>query len=157
MAKQPRLVQSLLSHVIVDIACGTGHNLALTESKQMYSWGTGCQGELGIGAENLGNFSDAQPVCFSGNVNEIAAGVVHSCAITAEKRLLVWGNNRQAQLGFDKKLREAYRPILFGGLLEAKRISPGLDTTAMQDKVIHDFGLDINYLNVKCGSAMTVA
>lgn len=94
---------------------------------------------------------------FEGNVTHIAAGVVHSCAITAEKRLLVWGNNRQAQLGYDKKLKEAYRPILFGGLLEAKRISPGLDTTPNQDKTIHDFGLNINYLSVKCGSAMTVA
>ena len=36
-------------------------------------------------------------------------------------------------------------------------INPELDTTQTQDKVIHDFGLDINYLNVKCGSAMTVA
>ena len=36
-------------------------------------------------------------------------------------------------------------------------IDPALDRSATQDKVIHDFGLDINYLNVKCGSAMTVA
>ena len=90
-------------------------------------------------------------------MTQISAGVVHSCAITAEKRLLVWGNNRQAQLGYDKKLKEAHVPILFGGWLEAKRINASLDTSATQDKVIHDFGLDINYLNVKCGSAMTVA
>lgn len=81
---EPRLVESLLDHVIVDIACGTGHNLALTEKRKMYSWGTGCQGELGIGAENLGNYRDAQPVCFDGNVTRIAAGVVHSCALTTE-------------------------------------------------------------------------
>ena len=94
---------------------------------------------------------------FDGNVTQISAGVVHSCAITKEKRLLVWGNNRQAQLGYDKKLKEAYSPILFGGLLEAKMIDPNLDKTDKQDKVIHDFGLDINYLSVQCGSAMTVA
>ena len=60
----------------------------------MYSWGTGYQGELGIGPDNLGNYQDAQKVSFQGNVKRISAGVVHSCAITAEKRLLVWGNNR---------------------------------------------------------------
>ena len=65
---QPRLVESLVEHVIVDIACGTGHNLALTESMKMYSWGTGCQGELGLGPECLGNYQDAKPVCFDGNV-----------------------------------------------------------------------------------------
>jgi len=88
-------------------------------------------------------------------VTRIAAGVVHSCAITAEKRLLVWGNNRLAQLGYDKKLKEAHSPILFGGLIEAKAIKPGL--VKGEDKVIHDFGADINYINVKCGTAMTVA
>ena len=50
----------------------------------MYSWGTGSQGELGIGQDHLGNFEDAQPVLFEGNVTHISAGVVHSCAITAE-------------------------------------------------------------------------
>ena len=94
MSIQPRLVESLVSHVIIDIACGTGHNLALTESMKMYSWGTGYQGELGLGPDNLGNYQDAQKVSFQGNVKRISAGVVHSCAITAEKRLLVWGNNR---------------------------------------------------------------
>lgn len=54
--KEPRLMQSLLDHVIIDIACGTGHNLALSETKKMYTWGTGCLGELGIGPDNLGNF-----------------------------------------------------------------------------------------------------
>lgn len=41
VATEPRLVESLVEHVIVDIACGTGHNLAMTESMKMYSWGTG--------------------------------------------------------------------------------------------------------------------
>ena len=123
----------------------------------MYSWGTGSQGELGLGPDNLGNFQDCQKVEFAGKATQISCGVVHSCAITAEQRLLVWGNNRQAQLGYDKRLIEAYTPILFGGLLEAKLINPELDKTENQDRVIHDFGLDINYLNVKCGSAMTVA
>lgn len=63
-------------------------------------------------------------------MTEIAAGVVHSCALTAEKRLLLWGDNRQAQLGYDKKLGQAHKPILFGGLLEAKTIDPSLDKTA---------------------------
>ena len=94
IANEPRLVESLAEHVIVDIACGTGHNLAMTESMKMYSWGTGCQGELGIGPNNLGNYQDAVPVSFNGKVSSISAGIVHSCAITAEKRLLVWGNNR---------------------------------------------------------------
>lgn len=42
VATEPRLVQSLVDQVITDIACGTGHNLALTENRKVYSWGTGC-------------------------------------------------------------------------------------------------------------------
>jgi len=56
LAREPKLVESLADHVIVDIACGTGHNLALTEKRKVFSWGTGCQGELGLGPNELGNF-----------------------------------------------------------------------------------------------------
>ena len=59
VATTPKLVESLADHVIVDIACGTGHNLALSELHRVFSWGTGCQGELGIGPDDLGNFKDA--------------------------------------------------------------------------------------------------
>jgi alpha-tubulin suppressor-like RCC1 family protein len=48
LAKHPKLMESLAQFVTVDIAAGSGHNLAVTESKDLYSWGVGKNGELGI-------------------------------------------------------------------------------------------------------------
>lgn len=41
-------MESLATVVTIDIAAGSGHNLAITESKELYSWGTGKIGELGL-------------------------------------------------------------------------------------------------------------
>lgn len=42
-APEPKLVNELQAWII-SIAAGTGHNLALTETKELYSWGNGLQG-----------------------------------------------------------------------------------------------------------------
>ena len=92
-AMEPKLVDSLKETTVIDIAAGTGHNLAITETQDLYAWGAGQYGELGLGVENLGNYREAQKVKYEGKVKGIAAGVVHSCAVTRENRLLVWGKN----------------------------------------------------------------
>lgn len=43
----------------MDIAAGTGQNLAIVEDRSLYAWGTGCNGELGLGEKDLGNFESA--------------------------------------------------------------------------------------------------
>ena len=59
---RPKFVKSLGSKVVVDIAAGTGQNLAIVEDRSLFSWGTGCNGELGLGEKDLGNFENAQKV-----------------------------------------------------------------------------------------------
>ena len=43
----PQCIQSLLSHVVVQVECGEFHTVALTESKLVFSWGDGAYGQLG--------------------------------------------------------------------------------------------------------------
>jgi alpha-tubulin suppressor-like RCC1 family protein len=151
-------VESLSTKVVVDIAAGTGHNIALTEHGKMYSWGAGEMGELGIGPDALGNYKDAVEVHYNGRATQVSAGVVHSCAITREGRLVLWGGNNQCQLGYEKKLKHAYEPVVFQGVLEAKWCFPDPEIDAMQpDRVLMDIAMKYNYLQVECGSAITVA
>ena len=70
---------------------------------------------------------------------------------------MVWGNNRSGQLGYPQKLSVAYRPVIFGGFLDAMTCCPELAAKAGNDMVVHDFTLDYMYEDVQCGSAMTVA
>ncbi|XP_075962646.1 putative E3 ubiquitin-protein ligase HERC4 isoform X1 [Anarhichas minor] len=49
---RPRLVAELWGAKVTEIACGRHHTLALTESKRVYSFGCGEQGQLGHGKES---------------------------------------------------------------------------------------------------------
>mmetsp|Transcript_952 Transcript_952/g.1179 ORF Transcript_952/g.1179 Transcript_952/m.1179 type:complete len:655 (-) Transcript_952:444-2408(-) len=45
----PRLVEALQRVVIVQIAAGDGHSLAMTGGGRVFSWGSGSEGQLGVG------------------------------------------------------------------------------------------------------------
>lgn len=47
----PKLVKSLATKQIVQIACGHYHSLALTNSGELYSFGSNLYGQLGLGFE----------------------------------------------------------------------------------------------------------
>ena len=47
-ATQPKLMENLARLITVDIAAGSGQSLAITDNKDLYAWGTGKLGELGI-------------------------------------------------------------------------------------------------------------
>ena len=48
----PKIVKTLATKHIVQIACGQYHNLALTNSGDLYSWGANSYGQLGQGYMN---------------------------------------------------------------------------------------------------------
>lgn len=66
---------------------------------QVFSWGGGGSGQLGLGDRR----SRAVPTCLEGlwalPVVAIAAGAVHSAAVTASGHAFVWGSNHYGQLG----------------------------------------------------------
>lgn len=94
-ALQPKLMESLAQHVTIDIAAGSGHSLAVTDKKELYAWGAGKLGELGVYSSKYENLRNAEKVAFDGTVSQVSAGVFHSCAITTNGKLIVWGGNRQ--------------------------------------------------------------
>ena len=50
----PRLVKSLDRWSVVQVVCGEGHSLALTADGNVYSWGDGEKGQLGLGRMGAG-------------------------------------------------------------------------------------------------------
>ena len=47
----PKLVESLLTVDVSDVACGTGHVVIVGSQGDVYSWGRGSLGRLGLGNE----------------------------------------------------------------------------------------------------------
>jgi alpha-tubulin suppressor-like RCC1 family protein len=90
-----------LGHVpVLMVACGKEHTAALSESGHVFTFGRGCEGQLGRGA---GTHDESpaflQPDKFADErIVFIACGDYFTAALSAA-RVYTWGNNRFGQLG----------------------------------------------------------
>ncbi|ETN22759.1 hypothetical protein PPTG_02593 [Phytophthora nicotianae INRA-310] len=114
----PRTIEFLrLKGRVRDLACGLGHTLALMESGELFAWGNGSNGRLGLGDSN-DRSSPARvtiPTASQGNAVEgepessftsapirfrhIYCGASHSLGLSWDGRAYAWGKNNQGQCG----------------------------------------------------------
>jgi alpha-tubulin suppressor-like RCC1 family protein len=110
---------------IVAVAAGGQHSLALRRDGAVFAWGSNWNGQLGNGKSKDGTHS-AVPRPVAGidgkgsltNVAAIAAGALHSVAVTRDGRVVAWGYNGTGQVPVggrgsfwgDKGPREVPRP-----------------------------------------------
>ena len=109
---------------IVQVAAGEGHTCALSEGAEVYCWGLGVSGQLGIGsaiqagrAASLGNnLSSDEPFQVlntsgdSGNlgmVAQVVSGGNHSCALSTGGSVYCWGFAQNGQLGVGTTINTA--------------------------------------------------
>ncbi len=85
----------------INVQTGSEHSLALTDSGDIYSWGSNYYGQLGLGTSGSGTNKDTpQKVTVNGvKFTDIAVGVSHSLALTDTGVLYSWGVNEYGQLG----------------------------------------------------------
>jgi hypothetical protein len=73
--------------------------------------------------------------------------------VTTSGKLIVWGGNRQCQLGYPARLKEVHKPFMFGGMIDPQSFGreevEGVHT-------IYDSNAELIYRRVECGQAMTV-
>jgi hypothetical protein len=91
---------------VVGIGCGSNHIAAIHQSGELYTWGFGSAGRLGldIGGQSSDPRADAKhPTVVQGllglPVVQVACGYSHSAAVTADARLFVWGSASTGKLG----------------------------------------------------------
>ncbi|DAZ94133.1 TPA: hypothetical protein N0F65_010377 [Lagenidium giganteum] len=97
---------------VTDIACGLGHTIALLSNGEMYAWGNGSNGRLGLGDTNDRSAPTRVPLpdvvdnSSGGNARALAAvfrsvycGASHSLGVTRDGRAFAWGKNNQGQCG----------------------------------------------------------
>ncbi|KAF4145274.1 Ubiquitin-transferase HECT domain-containing protein [Phytophthora infestans] len=114
----PRMIEHLrLKGRVRDLACGLGHTLALMESGELFAWGNGSNGRLGLGDTNdrsnptrvilptieQGKEADGGPESCSTSVpvrfRHIFCGASHSLGLSWDGRAYTWGKNNQGQCG----------------------------------------------------------
>ncbi|CAM9277211.1 unnamed protein product, partial [Hapterophycus canaliculatus] len=84
---------------VKDVACGEEHTLVLLDTGQVFSWGCGRNGRLG-----LEDIFDRTPAChveaLDGiEIEAVSCGVSHSLAICSKGTCFAWGKNTRGQCG----------------------------------------------------------
>jgi len=97
------------------IAAGASHALGITTTGKIYGWGYNFNGQ--VGNNSTSNVSSPVLVAGAGSVSSwsaVAAGLLHSLAITTDGRLYAWGTNSSNQLG-DTTATTRSSPVLVSG------------------------------------------
>ena len=120
----PIIVSSLKGSRVVQVECGAYHTIALTDNKEVYSWGKGSNGRLGHGSEDDEALPRRIDSLRKHNIVSIAAGYDHSAAISAEGTLWTWGHGGWHQLGTGDK-NDRLLPTIVDIESNVKQISCG--------------------------------
>lgn len=91
-----------LLHDIVQLSCGDFHVLALNKNGEVYSWGQGTDGQLGLGTTS--NQATPSLIKSLGKVSRVECGGGHSAFITSEFKLMMCGRGTDGQLGRQGKI-----------------------------------------------------
>ena len=115
---------------VVAISTGADHTCALTRSGAVKCWGRNGTGQLGDGTRRTNRLTPVDVAGLASGVVAIAAGELHTCALTSSGVVQCWGYNSFGQLGDDTSWTGRPTPVdvvgLAGGVVA---ISAGTDHT----------------------------
>eukprot|EP00945_MAST-04E_sp_MAST-4E-sp1_P007226 g7226.t1 len=107
---------------VIKVAAGAQHSMCLTVRGDVYSWGQGKQGQLGIGK----NVSESRPMLIQilqgKSVIDIAAGENHSGAVLRDGSMFTWGSGDMGKLGHGRVTRPQILPRTVRGALKKENV-----------------------------------
>ncbi|XP_063002477.1 serine/threonine-protein kinase Nek8 [Elgaria multicarinata webbii] len=99
---QPKIVEALLGYEITQVACGASHVLAVSNEGEVFAWGRGDNGRLGLGTQESHNAPQQVPVPPDHEAQKVLCGIDASMILTAKNQILACGSNRYNKLGLDR-------------------------------------------------------
>ncbi|CAM9159640.1 unnamed protein product [Discosporangium mesarthrocarpum] len=101
----PVSVRGIGKLVVSDVAAGFASSFLLTDFGEVWSWGSGRYGCLGLGDQKDRWFPERIP-CFAESerrpVAQLCSGLWHVICLTESKKTFTWGRNNRGQLGLKR-------------------------------------------------------
>nr|XP_012596040.1 serine/threonine-protein kinase Nek8 isoform X7 [Microcebus murinus] len=120
---QPTIVEALLGYEMVQVACGASHVLALSTERELFAWGRGDGGRLGLGTRESHSSPQQVPMPSGQEAQRVVCGIDSSMILTVSGRALACGSNRFNKLGLDH-LSLGKEPVLHQQVEEALSFTP---------------------------------
>ncbi|XP_036625079.1 serine/threonine-protein kinase Nek8 [Trichosurus vulpecula] len=99
---QPTIVEALLGYEMMQVACGASHVLALSTERELFAWGRGDGGRLGLGTRESHSSPQQVPVPPEQEAQWVVCGIDSSMILTVPGQALACGSNRFNKLGLDQ-------------------------------------------------------
>lgn len=114
---KPKLIEALLHVDVASIACGDHHVAIVGTKGEVYTWGDGTQGKLGLGNEDSHILPQEVPFSEPVNVREVFCGEDGTMFLTDEGIAWACGSNKNNKLGLNNRqgfiaaLKHAFNPV----------------------------------------------
>ncbi|KAH9518439.1 Serine/threonine-protein kinase Nek8, partial [Bulinus truncatus] len=99
---QAKIVEALLGYEVIQVSCGASHVLAVTNEHEVFAWGRGDNGRLGLGTYESTTSPKQVFIPEDSHPCSVHCGMDCSVLLTLEQRLLCSGSNRCNKLALDK-------------------------------------------------------
>eukprot|EP01114_Cavostelium_apophysatum_P021612 TRINITY_DN7595_c0_g1_i10.p1 TRINITY_DN7595_c0_g1~~TRINITY_DN7595_c0_g1_i10.p1 ORF type:complete len:485 (-),score=104.23 TRINITY_DN7595_c0_g1_i10:1143-2597(-) len=103
--KEPTRIESLNGKEIIYAACGRSHTLVLSATGEIYSFGRGTEGQLGL-SDNYDRLVPFKIQSLKSNIRFISCGGNSSACLTQNLELFTWGSNLEGCLGLNLKVTQ---------------------------------------------------
>ncbi|XP_047450280.1 serine/threonine-protein kinase Nek8 [Mugil cephalus] len=133
---QPKIVEALLGYELVQVSCGASHVLAVTNEREVFAWGRGDNGRLGLGTQDTHNCP--QQVCLpvEFEAQRVVCGVDCSMIISTHHSIMACGSNRFNKLGLDK-ITAGEEPNPLNQVEEDHSYSPVQSAPLNNEKIVY--------------------
>ncbi|KAM3854789.1 serine/threonine-protein kinase Nek8 isoform 2-T2 [Vipera latastei] len=137
---QPKIVEALLGYEITQAACGASHVLALSSEGEVFAWGRGDNGRLGLGTQESHGSPQLVPLPSGYDAQEVLCGIDASMILTSKHQILACGSNRYNKLGQDRMAPCGETPTAAKQVEEVLVFSPACSAPLSEEAVV---GADI--------------
>ncbi|XP_078404151.1 serine/threonine-protein kinase Nek8 isoform X3 [Cetorhinus maximus] len=152
---QPKIVEALLGYEIAQVSCGASHVLAATNDREVFSWGRGDNGRLGLKTQESHNSPQQVNVPSEHEAQKVLCGIDCSMILTTRNHILACGSNRFNKLGLDN-LTAAEDPHPSSQVEEVHTFTPVQSYPLNEGNIVHvDVGTAHSAATTEAGECYT--